>query len=219
MIEIYPSLISADLLNLHSVIMHLEPHCDGFHIDIMDNHFVPNLTWGVQFFNAIAKITKKPLWIHLMIENVESFIPNLMLKSNDILSFHIEEEKNIEKIINLIKEKKSKVQLAIQPKTDLNKIFSFLEMVDSILLMSVNPGFSGQQFLPDSIDRLKQLNQYRLSHNLRFSIAMDGGICKSNIGLLVQHGCNVVAVASGIFSCDDHIKALKDLYRAAVSIA
>jgi ribulose-phosphate 3-epimerase len=211
-VTIYPSLISGDILNLEQQIKILEPHCDGFHIDVMDWHFVPNLTWGPMFINAIDAITNKPLFVHLMIDNVYPFLDRLILQEHDIVSFHIESTSEIEKIIHRIKEKNWRSSVAIKPNTPLEETFSFLPMVDMVLLMSVQPGFSGQQFLPESIGRLESLVCYREQHNLSFKIAMDGGINQDNIKELAQKGVDQVGIASGIFDYEDPVKALKLLH-------
>jgi len=213
--KIYPSLISADLLNLESTIKNLEPHCDGFHIDVMDNHFVPNLTWGPAFIKAISQTTNNPLFVHLMIENPEQFLSSLHLKSNDTIAFHIENDINIIETIKRIREKKWHACLAIKPNSPIESLWPYLDVISSVLLMSVNPGFSGQRFLPESLQRLEQLAQYRKEKKMNFSIVMDGGINTTNIGTLAQHGCDAVGVASAIFDAHDPIKALKKLYKAA----
>lgn len=214
-LRIFPSLISANILNLEESIKQLEPHCDGFHLDVMDWHFVPNLTWGPMFINAIAKKTTKPLCVHLMIERSLEFLELLTLRNGDTLSFHIEKSLDVKKIIKCIKEKKYLASIAIKPKTPITKLFPFANDVDSILLMSVEPGFSGQGFLESSFDRLIALENYRKEKKLSFEIAMDGGINKENIGKLVAYGVTNVGVATGIFGHKDPIHALKEIRKAA----
>lgn len=214
-IKIFPSLISADLLNLKNEINKLEPYCDGFHLDVMDNHFVPNLTWGHLFINDIAKIAKKTISVHLMIENVDSFLPKLQLPPKSIVSFHPESARDFKTTINFIKENKWVPSIAIGPKIDIKTIFPLLETLPHILLMSVDPGFSGQPFLTESIERLKEITLYRQQHRLSFAIAMDGGINKSNIAELTNLGTTEFCIASGIFSQPDPIKAIKELYTIA----
>lgn len=214
-IKIFPSLISGDLLNLETCIKSLEPESDGFHIDVMDFHFVPNLTWGPMFVNAIARITEKPLFVHLMIENSLQFIDTLDLRPHDTLSFHIEEPEDIKEEINYIKEKNIKTNIAISPKTAIEKLYPYLGSVDQVLLMSVNPGFSGQQFLDNSVDRLDTLVHHRTQENLSFEIVMDGGINETNIGELAKRGVDAVGVASAIFAHPDPVKALQELRRSA----
>ncbi len=211
MIRIYPSLISANLLRLQEEITRLEPYCDGFHLDIMDNHFVPNLTFGADMVHAISEITKKQLWVHLMVDNPESWCDQLQLHDESILSFHFESTKHIPDMVKRIKEKNWQPSIAIKPKTDVRELFPCLNMMNQVLLMSVEPGFSGQQFLPSVVDKIEPLLKYKDEHQLQFSIGMDGGITKQNIGTLAQKGVHDFAVASAIFDQSDPIAALQAL--------
>ncbi len=215
MIKIYPSLISANLLQLEKVVKTLEPYCNGFHIDIMDDHFVPNLTWGAMFANAFTTITQKPLFVHLMVTNPDQFLEKLTLRPIDIFCFHIETTKEPEKLINRIKEKNWLSGVALNPNTPLSEIFLSLSIIDQALLMSVNPGFSGQQFLPDSLNRLDELAQYKKERNLDFEIVMDGGINKSNIGQLTKKGATQFGIASAIFDSTNPIDEISQLREAA----
>ena len=214
-IKIYPSLIAADPLHLGSIITSLEPHCNGFHIDVMDNHFVPNLTWGPFMINALARFTKKTLFVHIMADNPLTLVEKMTLRAGDIVSFHIESIKDFYSIEKVIKEKKLILSIAISPKTSLETSKSFLKVVDQVLLMSVNPGFSGQSFLAESTERLKLLYEYKQLNGLTFEIGMDGGITMQNIHSLVQLGCTSFAVGSAIFNASDPRAALKELYVSA----
>lgn len=211
MAMLFPSLISADLLNLECVIKQLDPIVPGYHLDIMDHHFVPNLTWGPMFIHAIAKATNKILWVHLMVDNPTIWIEELNLPGGSILSIHIETISDTSQIIKLIQEKKLKVSIAISPKTPINEFFSLLPMIDQALIMSVEPGWSGQSFLTPSIEKLETLVDYRRSKNLKFRIAMDGGITEKNIKELAQKGVDDFAVASSIFGKPDPVAAAKEL--------
>jgi ribulose-phosphate 3-epimerase len=211
MATIYPSLISADLLNLEQTIKKLDPYCAGYHLDIMDNHFVPNLTWGPAFINAINAITTKQMWVHLMVDNPESIIRSLILKPKSIISFHIETKYKITNIIDLIKEKNWLPSIAINPKTDIAQTFSFLPGISQVLIMSVEPGFSGQALIPFTMDKVVALIDYRKQHGLSFSTAMDGGIAIENIAHLTQLGVDQFAVASTIFKASDPVVVLKEL--------
>ncbi len=214
-IKIFPSLVAADPLHLAQVISTLEPYCDGFHLDIMDNHFVPNLTWGPLVVNAISAYTKKTLFVHIMADQPEKIIKKLMLRPNDIVAFHSESKNDFFLINNIIKEKKAMSSLAISPKIELEEIFPYLKDVNQVLLMSVQPGFSGQLFLKDSIERLKALVAYKREKELTFLIGMDGGINEDNIHELAKEGCTIFAIASAIFSKADARSALKNLYARA----
>jgi ribulose-phosphate 3-epimerase len=209
--KIYPSLISADILDLRTVIKKLESVCDGFHIDVMDFHYVPNLTWGSAFINAIANEAQKQLWVHLMVEQPVDFMTTVHLRAGDILSFHVETIKNLQSFINDLQKKKIIPSIAISPKNDLEEMYPFLDKIPHVLLMSVEPGFSGQSFLQSSIDRLKSLIAYREKQKLSFRIGMDGGINTNNIEQLAKSGCDDFAIASGIFKTDDIVGACKEL--------
>ena len=215
MIRIYPSLISANLLNLEHDIKILEPYCAGFHLDIMDNHFVPNLTFGVDMIQAISKATRKQLWVHLMVENPRSWIESLNLPPQTILSFHIESTDLPLDIIKRIKEKKWLASIAISPKTGVDEIFPFLNLIDQVLVMSVEPGFSGQRFLDATIDKIAPLVAHRDTQGLHFTIGFDGGITPENIGLLVKKGVTDFAAASAIFSNQHPKEALEQLQKGA----
>ncbi len=212
MFEIWPSLISADLLNLQETLKQLDNHCHGYHLDIMDNHFVPNLTWGAQFMNAIAQNTQKPLWIHLMIENEISFLDSLFVPEGTYITFHIETKTNINTLITDIKQRKWRPSIAVNPKTDISQTFAYLEHIDQLLLMSVNPGFSGQQFIPDVLKKIKPLKDELKKRGLNAKLAMDGGINRSNIGDIANLGIEQFGIASGIFSYPHPTQELYALY-------
>ena len=213
MAAIYPSLISANLLALESEIQRLAPYCPGFHIDIMDNHFVPNLTWGAQFANAIAALVpNKIMWIHLMVTDPLLFITQLSLPKRSIVSFHAEIDIPIETIINHITARHWIPSIAIKPKTPITQIVPLLtSLLNHVLIMSVEPGFSGQSFLESSTEKIVQLTQYRKNQNRPFLIGIDGGINRETIAPLTRLGVNDFAIASAIFKQPDPVKALKEL--------
>src|SRR5437660_148073 len=140
--SIFTSLMAADPLNLEHAINQLQPYCAGFHLDIMDNHFVPNITWGAATVNAIAqKVEKsKKIWVHLMVDNPYDFYETLFLADGSLVSFHLESKVNHADLIKRIKEKKQRASLAINPKTAASEIIPFLHVIDHILVMSVEPG-------------------------------------------------------------------------------
>ncbi len=212
MVKIFPSLIAGNLLNIEQEIKKLEPYCDGFHLDIMDFHFVPNLTFGPATVNAIAKKTNKQLSVHLMVDNPIQWIELLALKQHDILTFHQEATNNYEMLIEAIKRRGLLASIAINPSTPLELIFPFINKLDHILLMSVNPGFAGQQFIPDVINKLRKLVDYKTMHNLKFIIAADGGINEYNIAKLTHQGVKEAVVGSALFNAPDQLVMLKKLY-------
>ena len=211
MAQIFLSLISADLLNLQTVLKTLDPYCDGYHLDIMDYHFVPNLTWGPAFIHAISAATQRTLWVHLMVDNPMTWVEKLKLPAGSIVDFHIETNVDALKIINDIHEKKWLAGIAISPKTDVAKTFSLLNVIDHVTVMSVEPGFSGQHFMPEMLLKVDALVEYRNTHNLSFSIGMDGGINKNTIRTVVEKGVDVCAIAQGIFGQPNPLVALQEL--------
>lgn len=215
MAAIYPSLMGADLLDLRDVIKKLEHEADGFHVDIMDYHFVRNITWGVDTVNAIAQEVTKPLWVHLMVENPIDWNEDLFLPAGTLVSFHLEAEKEIPRLIKEIKEKNCRAGIAIKPETNIEDVFPLFESLDNVLLMGVNPGFSGQPFLPEVAQKIEMLVAYRDTSRIPFKIGLDGGVNKTNIKELTNAGVDVFAIASGIFYADDPLEALKELKKLA----
>lgn len=215
MLRIYPSLISANFLHLAEEIERLEPYCNGFHLDIMDNHFVPHLSFGADITNAIATATTKQLWVHLMVDDPASWCDQLELPAQTLVSFHIESTQNAGEIITRIREKKWTAGIAIKPKTNVNELFPFLLTIDHVLIMSVEPGFSGQRFLPSAVNMLKTVVARRKEKKLSFVIGMDGGINHENIKMLAHEGVQDFAIASAIFGQADPVETIKRLKKAA----
>lgn len=212
--EILPSIISGDILNFEKTIKTLESHCDGFHIDVMDDHFVPNLTFGPMFVNAFIKATNRPMHIHLMVEEPDSWLDRIEPRKNDIFIFHYESMEEDE-IWDLIKDARSlgcEVGLAFNPSTGAENIAAFLKQLDHVLVMSVEPGFSGQKFIDSVLDKVGFLINEREKNNLKFKIGMDGGISLENIKKIKDLGVDQVGVASSIFSDGDPVNNLKNLY-------
>jgi ribulose-phosphate 3-epimerase len=214
-VEIYPSLISSNLLNLQSTINQLDSYCDGYHLDIMDDHFVPNLTWGPAFINAISESTHLPLQVHLMVDNPAAWIDRLKLCVNDCFVFHGEavEYGDALLLINRVKSKKVKVGVALNPETPIRAIEYLLPQLDHVLVMAVEPGFSGQKFIPSILNKVNELAHIRSAQCLPFKIGVDGGVTYDNIALLAQHHVDLVCVASAIFFKPNPLEALQYLYK------
>lgn len=215
MATIFPSLLSADPLNIEKAIKTLDPHVYGYHIDVMDGHFVPNLTWGPPFIKAIAAITSRKLWIHLMVTNPLAWLEMLeFLPGGSIISFHHESEGNTAKLITGIEERHWYPSIAISPRTSVDVLFpAITNSISHVLLMSVEPGFAGQDFIKETIDKLKRLVGFRETSGIDFKIGMDGGINKGNIVELVERGVDDLAIASGIFKEKNPVKGLENLQK------
>lgn len=212
MFQIWPSLISADLLHLADVIDTLSPLCSGFHIDIMDNHFVPNLTWGAQFANTIAAYSKKPTWVHLMVSDPASFFDRLVLKPGSYITIHIENKGNIRDMLKEITRMGMYCSIALNPETPADAVEPYLDLVQQILIMSVKPGFSGQQVIPETFKKIAQLKARIAERNLIIDLALDGGISRENIATIKALGANQCAIASGIFDHENPARELATLH-------
>ncbi len=211
MIKIFPSLISGNLLCIEQSIKQLEAHCDGFHVDVMDNHFVPNMTFGPDMVNAIAQATSKLMWVHLMVDDPADWCTSLRLRQGSIVSFHFEATRDADHTIKCITEKKWVPSVAISPKTNAAEIFSLLNTIDHVLVMSVNPGFSGQRFLANALPKVSEILEQAESIGKKIIVGMDGGVNKENIQSVAAAGVQDIAIASAIFDSDDPVRAIEDL--------
>lgn len=207
-----PSILSANFGKLNEEIeMINNTDCDYLHIDIMDGHFVPNITFGPDILNHIAKLTKKPLDIHLMVNNTMFFI-NLFIKFNPIfISIHIEEDKHINRTINYIKQNGIKAGIVLNPHTSHNNLEYIIEDVNLVLIMSVNPGFGGQQFIESTLNKIKAVKSMRDSINPQCLIEVDGGININNIDSIKNAGADIVVSGNYIFKSSDYKQAIKSL--------
>lgn len=211
MAKIFPSLMSANILELKKEIELLEPHCDGFHLDVMDLHFVPNLTWGPIVINAIAKVVTKELFVHLMVEEPEKVIEFLQLPENSVVAFHKISTAKPSSVIKNINKKGWRASLALGPDDPAEGVIPLIDQIHQVLVLSVRPGSSGQEFIPQTLAKVQFLDEYRKEHKLALRIAIDGGINEDNIVDVVKAGVDDIAIASAIFKADDQVQALKKL--------
>ncbi len=212
--KIYPSLISADILNISSVVSQFNHLSDGYHIDIMDGHFVPSITWGPLFSNAIAKKTDLPLHIHLMVSDPACIAARLSPRQQDYIIFHYEAIHSKQDLIPTIKHLKNMrchVGMAINPETPLQDVTLYFEHLDALLIMAVAPGVSGQQFISIIMEKITSLVQLRSSIKPNLSLIVDGGVGEHNIASLAMAGIDACAVASAIFSTFNPESAVKQL--------
>ncbi|MBU1007915.1 ribulose-phosphate 3-epimerase [Candidatus Dependentiae bacterium] len=213
--KIFPSLISGDILNIERMILTFDDKCDGYHIDVMDDHFVPNLTWGPVFINAIGKSTCRPLHIHLMVSDPEKWLDRITLKKTDTFIFHHESFFHVDALLVFIKKLRKlscAIGVAVDPSTPIKRVTPYLSEIDHLLLMSVKPGFSGQEFMPEVLEKVGYLVEQRERLKANFSIGMDGGIGLKNIKTIADFGVDCVGIASAIFAAHDPIRALAGLY-------
>jgi len=200
-IQISPSILSADFSQLGNEIRRLEENgADLIHVDVMDGHFVPNITIGPPVIKTLRNYTKLPFDVHLMISPVHKYIKNFADAGSDIITIHPEATENLIESIQLIKQLKKKVGVSLNPNTDINVIEKNLADIDLILVMSVYPGFGGQKFILDTLDKIKKLDQIRKDKNLSFDIEVDGGINFSNSKKVIKAGANILVSGTTIFS-------------------
>jgi ribulose-phosphate 3-epimerase len=206
--------MAADQLNLEHEIKRFEVYCDGFHIDAMDFHFVPNLTFGITAINQIARATNKQLDVHLMVDEPEELFEQLHLRPKSIVTFHIESAEHPDRLIKKIKHKELLAGIAVSPQTSLAKVNTFLPDIDQVLMMGVEPGFSGQEFIPEVMTKIATIALVKKAKQLPFTIAVDGGITQKNIKELSIKGAQSFHVGSAVFEDEDPLTALEKLYDA-----
>ena len=216
-IKIAPSILASNFSSLGEEITNIsKAGADYIHFDIMDGHFVPNLTFGPDTVKYLRKYSKKKFDVHLMIKPVDKFLIPFIKAGADIISFHPETVKNVNKTIKVIKSHKKKVGLVLNPNIKENKIFPYLKKIDLILVMSVYPGFGGQKFISEVIQKIRDLDRIRKERNLSFKIEIDGGINFETSKIAINAGVDILVSGTTIFKENNgdlkkNIKILKQI--------
>lgn len=208
-IIIAPSILSSDFANLESEIKKLEKNgADWVHVDVMDGHFVPNLTIGAPVVKALRRVTNIPLDVHLMIENPEKYIQDFALAGSDIITFHYEAAKdNVDYLIGLIRSYGKKVGLSIKPKTKVSEIEKYIKDIDLVLIMTVEPGFGGQKFMPDCAEKISEIKNI----SRQVIVEVDGGVNIETASHCKNLGVDALVAGNYIFSSDNIKEAIASL--------
>ncbi len=210
--KIAPSILSADFGRLADEVKAVsDAGADLIHVDVMDGHFVPNMTMGPMIVEAVAKASTKPLDIHFMVENIPFFVDMYKHIKPEFISFHIEEEKHINRVIQKIRNEGIKPAVVLNPATPVCLLEYIVADVDMVLLMSVNPGFGGQKFIPSVIDKVKELRELAEKKNPNLLIEIDGGVNDKNAPLLKEAGADILVAGSYVFKSNDYKKAIESL--------
>lgn len=207
-----PSILSADFLKLGEQIKTIEEGgCDLIHCDVMDGKFVPNITFGPMIVKAVRSVTSLPIDVHLMIDNPENFIDEFINAGADFISVHYEGNNHLDRLVNQIKQRDKKAGIVVNPATPIHLIKDILNIVDFVLIMSVNPGFGGQSFIDYTKVKISELVEIRKKMRNQFSIEIDGGVSNLNIAELSRLGVDIFVAGSAIFNTKNIKERIKDL--------
>ena len=212
MIKVAPSILSADFSQLANEIIKIErAGADWVHIDVMDGHFVPNLTVGPPVVAAIRKVTKLPFDVHLMVTNPQDLIEPFIKAGADIITVHAETAPHLHRLIQTIKEHGKKAGVSLNPSTPLAVVKEVLDDLDMVLIMSVNPGYGGQKFIPGAIDKVRRLRAKIEQRKLTIDIEVDGGINASTARQVIAAGATILVAGSAVYGAPDMMQAIKDI--------
>lgn len=212
MVKIAPSLLSANFMRLEEEIRNIEKAgADILHLDVMDGHFVPNLTFGLPIIKQIKEIAKIPLDVHLMVTNPDEYLSQLGEWNIDYVSFHQETENHIHRQLNVLKKLGSKAGIAINPATPIETVYPVVDELDFVLIMSVNPGFGGQSFIPVVYDKIRKLRSLADQVNPDLEIEVDGGVNDLIAPKLISKGTDILVAGSYIFKSENYEEAISSL--------
>lgn len=211
MVKIAPSILSADFSKLADEIRKVEQYVDMLHIDVMDGHFVPNITLGLPVIRSIRVVTKLPFDVHLMVENPDNYIEQFIDAGANLLTVHAETAVHLNRTIDRIKKKGAKAAVALNPSTPLTALDHVLQDIDMVLIMTVNPGFGGQSFIKSMLPKIKKLKEMIDKEKLDVDIEVDGGINGDTARQAVAAGANILVAGSYIYDSSDPVAAISSL--------
>jgi ribulose-phosphate 3-epimerase len=215
-VAIAPSILAANIASLDEAIRAVERGgADIIHIDVMDGHFVPNISLGVPVVASLRKATRLPLDVHLMIENPEQYIEAFIEAGADMIGVHQESTPHLDRALEMIRERGRSAGAVINPATPVEALSEVLDRVDHILVMSVNPGFGGQSFIPNALEKIQKLSKMRERYHAKFRIEVDGGIELGNVAQIVRAGAQILVAGTSIFHTADPAAAVHTLKLAA----
>jgi ribulose-phosphate 3-epimerase len=215
-IEIAPSILASNFAKLGDEIRTVEQGgADVLHVDVMDGHFVPNISIGIPVIASLRKATRLPLDVHLMIERPEEYIAEFVRAGADRVLVHQEATVHLDRALAMIREHGAQAGAVINPATPVVMLTEVLDRVDTVLVMSVNPGFGGQKFIPGSFEKIRQLNEWRARYNASFRIEVDGGVDLENLAELAQAGANTFVAGTSIFHKPDPAAATRQMRKLA----
>ena len=206
---IAPSLLSADFCNLERDIRMLnQSNCDWYHLDVMDGVFVPNISFGFPVMQAMARVAEKPLDVHLMIVEPEKFVPQVKALGARVMNVHQEATVHLHRLLNQIRKEGMLSGVTLNPSTPVCMVEDVLQEADVVMLMSVNPGFAGQKFISETVEKVKRLREMIDRRNLKTLIEIDGGVSRDNAKLLVEAGVDVLVAGSAVFKAADPVREI-----------
>ncbi len=202
-VKLAPSLLNSDFSDLREAVSIIEGVADAVHLDVMDGNFVPNITFGPLVVKAVRSLTSLPLDVHLMIAHPAEYVEDFVKAGADWISFHIEVTRHPGEILGLIRSHSRRAGVVINPQTPAERLFEYLDIVDFILVMTVMPGFGGQQIIPEALEKVSTLKQEAARQGLDMEIEVDGGVKTENLDTVLEAGTDIVVVGSSIFSAPD----------------